>query len=116
MPPWSFDDVRVDVPGSRPPWRDGFDAIDTNDWPIMRRMGLVPTLAFPTVTPAPFRDGIGHQALHDRLEPQDGAIGRHLRDNIQWIAHVHTAGVPGRYESRCHISCCPSSPSPSFCW
>jgi len=50
------------------------------------------------------------------VQIQDGDISRHLRDNIQWIAHVHTAGVPGRYESRCHISCCPSSPSPSFCW
>lgn len=174
----------------------GFDAIETSDWPVMRRMGLVPTLAFPTVTPAPFRDGIGHRQLHDRLEAalhaqidqcardgcamiplaggqrlgmsseeaadncvaffnrvkahaeekqitlctevmnkydrpdqccnhvawavdvlrrvnsprvkllfdiyhvqiQDGDISRHLRDHIQWIAHVHTAGVPGRHE------------------
>ena len=29
---------------------------------------------------------------------QDGDICRRLRDNIQWIAHIHTAGVPGRHE------------------
>jgi hydroxypyruvate isomerase len=28
----------------------------------------------------------------------DGDIAENLRKNIQWIAHFHTAGVPGRNE------------------
>jgi hydroxypyruvate isomerase len=29
---------------------------------------------------------------------QDGNVVATIRDNIQWIAHFHTAGVPGRHE------------------
>jgi hydroxypyruvate isomerase len=29
---------------------------------------------------------------------QDGNVIATIRDNIQWIAHFHTAGVPGRHE------------------
>jgi hydroxypyruvate isomerase len=174
----------------------GFDAVEANEWSTMRRFGLVPTLAYPEVTPLPFRDGIGRREFHDRMEPlmhaqidqcardgcavipvaggqrrgmsyeegadncvaffnrikahaedkgitvcievmnkydrpdqfcdhllwavdvcrrvnsprirllfdiyhvqiQDGDICRNLRDNFQWIAHIHTAGVPGRHE------------------
>jgi hydroxypyruvate isomerase len=32
------------------------------------------------------------------IQITDGDIVRHVRDNIQWIAHFHTAGVPGRHE------------------
>ena len=46
----------------------GFDAVDAREWPTMRRFGLVPTIAYPEVTPAPFRDGIGRPELHDRME------------------------------------------------
>ena len=28
----------------------------------------------------------------------DGDVTRNLRDNIDWICHIHTAGVPGRTE------------------
>ena len=38
--------------------------------------------------------------LYDMYHAQimDGDIIRTLRDNIQWIAHFHTGGVPGRHE------------------
>src|SRR4051812_48808939 len=36
----------------------GFDAVEASEWATMRRFGLVPTLAYPEVTPVPFRDGI----------------------------------------------------------
>jgi len=29
---------------------------------------------------------------------QDGNVSAAIKDNIQWIAHFHTAGVPGRHE------------------
>ena len=32
------------------------------------------------------------------LQIMDGDIAENLRKNIQWIAHFHTAGVPGRNE------------------
>lgn len=32
------------------------------------------------------------------MQIMDGNIVQHIRDNIQWIAHFHTAGVPGRHE------------------
>ena len=32
------------------------------------------------------------------IQITDGDIVRHIRDNIQSIAHFHTAGVPGRHE------------------
>jgi hydroxypyruvate isomerase len=31
-------------------------------------------------------------------QTMDGDICNHIRDNIQWIGHFHTAGVPGRHE------------------
>src|SRR3954464_9854673 len=46
----------------------GFDAVDSKNWPILRKHGLIPTLAFPTVTPPPFTDGIARKELHDRME------------------------------------------------
>src|SRR4051812_26178895 len=174
----------------------GFDAIESRDWPTLKRFGLAPTLAFPEVTPPPFLDGIAHGERHAPMEAvmhtqidrcaregcglipvaggqrrgmsyeegadntvaflnrikahaedkgitvcievmnkfdrpdqtcdhlawaiqvlqrvgssrvkllfdiyhiqiADGDIVRHIRDNIQWIAHFHTAGVPGRHE------------------
>jgi hydroxypyruvate isomerase len=174
----------------------GFDAVEASEWPTIRRFGLVPTLAYPEVTPQPFRDGVARPEFHDRMETllhaqidqcardgcgvipvaggqrrtmsyeagadncvaffnrikahaedkritvcievmnkydrpdqfcdhvawgvdvcrrvnsprikllfdiyhaqiQDGDICRNLRDNLQWIAHIHTAGVPGRHE------------------
>src|SRR4029078_6515557 len=44
----------------------GVGASASHEWRIMRRVGLVPTLPFPAVTPAPFRDGIARRELHDR--------------------------------------------------
>ncbi|MDW8355136.1 MAG: TIM barrel protein [Bryobacterales bacterium] len=32
------------------------------------------------------------------MQIMEGDIIRTIRDNIQWIAHFHTAGVPGRHE------------------
>jgi hydroxypyruvate isomerase len=174
----------------------GFDAVESIEWPTMRRFGLVPTLAFPEVTPPPFQDGVARPESRDRLEMlmhaqidqcvrdgcavipvaggqrrgmsyeqgadncvaffsrikahaedkgvtvcievmnrfdrpdqfcnhvawgvdvcrrvdsprikllfdiyhvqiQDGNVCANIRDNFQWIAHFHTAGVPGRHE------------------
>jgi hydroxypyruvate isomerase len=30
------------------------------------------------------------------VQIMDGDVAHHLRDNIQWVGHVHTAGVPAR--------------------
>jgi hydroxypyruvate isomerase len=174
----------------------GFDAVDASDWPVLRRHGLVPTLAAPSVTPAPFADGVGRKELHGQMESlmhglidqcaaegcalipvvggqrrgmshedgaqnsvaffnrikthaeekgiticieimnkfdrpdqmydhvgwgvdvcrrvnsprikvlfdiyhaqiTDGDVTRNITENIQWIAHFHTGGVPGRHE------------------
>jgi hydroxypyruvate isomerase len=32
------------------------------------------------------------------VQIMDGDICHHIRENIQWIAHFHTGGVPGRHE------------------
>ena len=32
------------------------------------------------------------------LQIMDGDIARRIRENIQWIGHFHTGGVPGRHE------------------
>ncbi len=32
------------------------------------------------------------------MQIMDGDITRRVRDNIQWIGHFHTGGVPGRHE------------------
>jgi hydroxypyruvate isomerase len=32
------------------------------------------------------------------VQIMDGNIAQNIRDNIQWIAHFHTGGVPGRHE------------------
>lgn len=174
----------------------GLDGIAASDWPVMKRFGLKPTIAFPEATPPPFQDGVARKERHaamaaaihaqidlcaregcgaipvvggqrrgmsyeegadnsvaffnqikahaedkaiticievmnkydrpdqvcDRvawavdvlhrvnsprikllfdiyhIQITDGDIVRHIRDNIQWIGHVHTAGVPGRHE------------------
>ena len=38
--------------------------------------------------------------LYDIYHAQimDGDIVRNIRDNLQWIGHIHTAGNPGRNE------------------
>src|SRR4051812_21953054 len=46
----------------------GFDAIESRDWPTLKRFGLAPTLAFPEVTPPPFVDGIAHRERHAPME------------------------------------------------
>ena len=32
------------------------------------------------------------------VQTMDGDICHHIQENIQWIAHFHTGGVPGRHE------------------
>ena len=32
------------------------------------------------------------------VQTMDGDVTRNIRENIQWIAHFHTGGVPGRHE------------------
>jgi hydroxypyruvate isomerase len=32
------------------------------------------------------------------VQTMEGDVVRRMRENIQWIAHFHTAGVPGRHE------------------
>jgi hydroxypyruvate isomerase len=32
------------------------------------------------------------------IQIMDGDVSRNIRENIQWIAHFHTGGVPGRHE------------------
>jgi len=46
----------------------GFDAVDAKNWATLRKYDLIPTLAYPNVTPPPFSDGIGHKEFHDRME------------------------------------------------
>jgi hydroxypyruvate isomerase len=40
------------------------------------------------------------KVLYDIWHAQlmDGNIAETIRDNIQWIGHIHTGGVPGRHE------------------
>jgi hydroxypyruvate isomerase len=47
----------------------GFDAVDLSLWPTMRRYGLVPTIAPPDITPAPFKDGVARKELRAQMEP-----------------------------------------------
>ena len=32
------------------------------------------------------------------VQTMDGDVARHIQENIQWISHFHTGGVPGRHE------------------
>jgi hydroxypyruvate isomerase len=32
------------------------------------------------------------------VQTMDGDVARHITENIQWIGHFHTGGVPGRHE------------------
>ena len=32
------------------------------------------------------------------VQTMDGDVARHIQENIQWIGHFHTGGVPGRHE------------------
>jgi hydroxypyruvate isomerase len=32
------------------------------------------------------------------VQTMDGDVVRHIQENIQWIGHFHTGGVPGRHE------------------
>lgn len=45
----------------------GFDAVPSQSWPILRKHGLIPTLAYPNVTPPPFTDGIGRSEHQDEM-------------------------------------------------
>jgi hydroxypyruvate isomerase len=46
----------------------GFDLIGPDDWPTLRKHGLVPTMA--GAGPVTFEHGLIHADMHDRLEPQ----------------------------------------------
>jgi len=46
----------------------GFDTILPENWPTLRKYGLVPALVLSTATPVPFTDGIVTKALHDKME------------------------------------------------
>jgi hydroxypyruvate isomerase len=46
----------------------GFDAAQTENWPTLRKYGLVPTLAYPHVTIPPYVDGIARSEHHDDME------------------------------------------------
>jgi hydroxypyruvate isomerase len=64
----------------------GFDAVEASEWPTMRRFGLVPTLAYPEVTPPPFGEGIGRPELHERMEALlHGQIEQCARDGCGTI-------------------------------
>src|SRR5436305_9657533 len=46
----------------------GFDAIDHSMWPILKAYGLVPSLAFPPLSPPPFTEGIARKENHTTME------------------------------------------------
>ena len=46
----------------------GFDAIDHSKWSILKAYGLVPTLAFPPLSPPPFTQGIARRENHPVME------------------------------------------------
>jgi len=48
----------------------GFDLAGPNDWPTLRKYGLVPTMV---PGPATIQDGLIHKELHDALEKSMGA-------------------------------------------
>src|SRR4051812_41478283 len=45
----------------------GFDLIGPQDWPTLKKYGLVPTMA--GAGPVTFPDGVIHKEIHDKLEP-----------------------------------------------
>jgi hydroxypyruvate isomerase len=45
----------------------GFDLIGEQDWPTLKKHGLVPTMA--GAGPVTFQDGLIHKEVHDKLEP-----------------------------------------------
>src|SRR5580765_736247 len=45
----------------------GFDLIGEQDWPTLKKYGLVPTMA--GAGPVTFQDGLIHKEVHDKLEP-----------------------------------------------
>jgi hydroxypyruvate isomerase len=44
----------------------GFDLIPPQDWPTLKKYGLIPTMA--PATPVTFQDGLIHKEVHDQLE------------------------------------------------
>jgi hydroxypyruvate isomerase len=51
----------------------GFDLIGQQDWPTLKKHGLVPTMA--GAGPVTFQDGLIHKEAHDKLEP---ALGEYV--------------------------------------
>jgi len=45
----------------------GFDAVPSQNWPTLRKYGLIPTLAYPNVPPPPFTDGIARREHQDEM-------------------------------------------------
>src|SRR3954471_5186900 len=46
----------------------GFDLIGPQDWPTLKKYGLIPTMA--GAGPVTFPDGVIHKEVHDELEPK----------------------------------------------
>jgi hydroxypyruvate isomerase len=46
----------------------GFDLVQMKDWPVLKKYGLVPSMAPPEATGISIRDGINAKENHDRIE------------------------------------------------
>jgi len=62
----------------------GFDLIGEQDWPTLKKYGLIPTMA--GAGPVTFQDGLIHKEAHDKLEPA-------LRAHIDMCASHGVASV-----------------------
>ncbi len=56
----------------------GFDLVGPQDWPTMRKYGLVPTMA--GAGPVTFQDGVIHKEVHAALEPR---LRAHIDQSVQ---------------------------------
>src|SRR6195256_933578 len=65
----------------------GFDLIGEQDWPTLKKYGLVPTMA--GAGPVTFQDGLIHKDAHDKLEPA-------LRAHIDMRSEERRVGKEGR--------------------
>src|SRR6266542_4058757 len=62
----------------------GFDLIGQQDWPTLKKYGLIPTMA--GAGPVTFPDGLIHKEAHDKLEPA-------LRAHIDMCASNGVASI-----------------------
>ncbi len=93
---WCFDELSIEVLCilAKEIGLVGIDLLGPSDWPVLKKYELSSTMC--NGAEISLEKGWNNKVYHMQID--EGDVIRTIKDNYQYIAHYHTAGVPGRHE------------------